>query len=143
MYNFEEHGPSFVYSRRPLTGAPFSPHMPGVPPMTELQAEALDIVHFTAEKHQLCIKLERGDIQIFNNLAMFHARKGFVDDGSQKRHFLRLWLKNERLAWKRPEALMAQAAELYEKSSFRGNAKWDINKAPTVPRVITRHMACS
>ncbi|UPK97195.1 hypothetical protein LCI18_008130 [Fusarium solani-melongenae] len=53
------HGPGFVYSRRPLTGAWFSPHYPGVPAMTEEYAEALDMVHFTAEKHALEVRLQR------------------------------------------------------------------------------------
>lgn len=79
LYNFEKHGPGFCYSRRPLTGAPFSPHRPDVPAMTEEQAEAIDAVHFTDVKHQLAINLRPGDIEIFNNMALFHARKGFVD----------------------------------------------------------------
>ena len=64
-----------------MTGAPFSPHHPDVPTMSEEQAEALDAVHFIAQKHQLKIALQPGDIEIFNNLALFHARDGFVDSG--------------------------------------------------------------
>jgi hypothetical protein len=111
--------------------------------MTEIQAEALDMVHFTAAKHQLQIKLQPGDIEIFNNMALFHARNGFVDDPAHRRHAIRLWLKNEKMAWKRPEALQSQARELYDKDSFRANARWDVDRAPMVPRVITRHMTCS
>lgn len=111
--------------------------------MTEIQAEALDMVHFTAQKHKLSIKIERGDIEIFNNMAMFHAREGFVDDGSQKRHFIRLWLKNAKLAWKTPEGLQSQTSELYNKSGLDSFPRWDITRAPFVPRVITRHMQCS
>src|SRR5579862_2839977 len=92
-----EHGPSFCYSRRPITGSPSSPRSPGAPPMTERQAEALDMVHFTAEEHALSMELQRGDIQLINNLATFHARDAFVDDlvpGGHQRHALRLWLRN-------------------------------------------------
>lgn len=32
--------------------------------MTEVQAEALDMVHFTAKAHAVTVKLERGDIEI-------------------------------------------------------------------------------
>lgn len=48
VHNFPSHGSGFVYSHRPLAGAWFSPYMPGVPAMTDVQAEALDTVHFTA-----------------------------------------------------------------------------------------------
>jgi hypothetical protein len=111
--------------------------------MTEIQAEALDMVHFTAKKHQISIKLQKGDIEIFNNLALFHGREGFVDDQEHKRHFLRLWLKNEEMAWETPETLRSQTAELYEKKGLDASPKWDVDHAPPVPRVITRHMRCS
>ena len=143
LHNFEGHGPGFSYSRRPLTGAPFSPHSPGVPPMTEVQAEALDMVHFTASAHQLAIKLERGDIEIFNNFAMFHARNGFVDDRSTARHMVRLWLKSKKFAWPTPEALVQTSEELYGTNKLRATGKWDVHRAPPINRVLTEKMSCS
>ncbi|AEO63019.1 uncharacterized protein THITE_2141213 [Thermothielavioides terrestris NRRL 8126] len=165
LFNFEKHGPGFCYSRRPLTGAPFSPHHPQVPAMTEEQAEAIDAVHFTAVKHQLTIKLEPGDIEIFNNLALMHARNAFVDSDQPeardvivgdshetrrrslngKRHMLRLWLRSadDKLVWKTPKALEANSFEIYGDSEARKLAKWDVHRAPPINRVLTKHFKCS
>ncbi|KAL4780651.1 hypothetical protein BJX76DRAFT_360635 [Aspergillus varians] len=137
---FGPSGPSFSFSRRPLTGAPSCPHTPGIPPMTEEQAEALDTVHFTAQKHQLCIPLQRGDIQILNNLALFHARRGFVDDDVRKRHLLRLWLRNEEMAWEIPAVLVGQAREVYGREGLDAEPKWDVNQTPPAGM---HHMRCS
>ena len=111
--------------------------------MTEVQAEALDMVHFTAKAHQLSIKLERGDIEIFNNFAMFHARNGFVDDRSSTRHMVRLWLKSKNFAWPTPEPLIQTSKELYGASELRATGKWDVHRAPPINRVLTEKMACS
>jgi len=111
--------------------------------MSEVQAEALDMVQFTAAEHQLAVKLERGDIEFVNNFALFHSRRGFEDGVSQKRHYIRLWLRNNQLAWDLPEELQQQSFELYDESSFRRNGKWDIEKAPFVPKVLEAHMDCS
>lgn len=143
LHNFNMHGPGFSYSRRPLTGAPFSPHSPGVPAMTEVQAEALDMVHFTAKAHQLAIKLERGDMEIFNNFAMFHARNGFVDDGSSTRHMVRLWLKSRQFAWDTPKALEETSWDIYGNTEHRAIGKWDVHRAPPINRVLTKKMGCS
>ncbi|KAF5243817.1 hypothetical protein FANTH_8011 [Fusarium anthophilum] len=123
--DFEGHGPGFCYSRRPLTGAPFSPHRPDVPAMTEEQAEAIDTVHFTAVKHQLIIKLKPGDIEVFNHMALFHARNG-SKIGSRTlapRHAL---LADDNLAWKTPEALLHNHNQIYGNSEARKIGRWDV-----------------
>lgn len=51
-----------------------------IPPITEAQAEALDTIHFLAEKFALRLNFQKGDIQYINNLSIFHARDGFRDD---------------------------------------------------------------
>lgn len=48
-----------------------------MPPITEAQAEALDALHFLAEKHALSLSFKKGDVQYVNNLSIFHARDGF------------------------------------------------------------------
>jgi hypothetical protein len=71
--------------------------------MTEAQAEALDAIHFTAAKHALAIKLQRGDVTFMNNLGIFHAREAFKDNEDSGRHIIRMWLRNKGLAWKTPD----------------------------------------
>jgi len=61
-----QHGPGFCFSRQPITGSRTSPRGSGMPPMTEVQAEALDMVHFTAVEHCVSVKLQKGDMQLVN-----------------------------------------------------------------------------
>ena len=99
----------FAFSRRILTGSKVSPRSPGIPAMTHAQADALDAVHFSAEKHCIVLDSKRGDMMFWNNTALVHARQGFADGGpeNQRRHLLRLWLRDEALAWATPEPLKA------------------------------------
>lgn len=71
-------------------------------------------MHFTANDHALEIQLEKGDIQFSNNLALFHAREAFKDGAdSQKRHLVRMWLRNDNLAWETPKELEEPWKEIY------------------------------
>jgi len=141
-----------------------------VPAMTEIQAEALDMVHFTAAKHALTMRLQRGDIQLLNNLAVMHARSAFVDgseriDGGvpatensgatddaaaavewqvRRRHMIRLWLRNEEMAWETPEALRSVWEQKYGPLSERvRNAKWAVVPELSRRRVIRKVDSCS
>ena len=67
------------YSRRNLTGYLDCKRSSKIPALTEAQAEALDALHYTAEKYNLGIDFQKGDIQYINNLSIFHARDGYVD----------------------------------------------------------------
>ncbi|KAK0714703.1 hypothetical protein B0H67DRAFT_489444 [Lasiosphaeris hirsuta] len=143
MHLFGPHGPGFQFSRRPLTGAHFSPHHPDVPAMTEAQAEALDMVYFLAKEHAVEIALRKGDIQIFNNFAMLHARSSFTDDATARRHMLRLWLRNEDLRWPTPRPLERLSWECYGDNAYRQNAIWDIERSPPELRVKHRRASCA
>ncbi|KAF1986479.1 Clavaminate synthase-like protein [Aulographum hederae CBS 113979] len=143
LFSFEEHGPGFCFSRRPITGSPTSPRSPGVPPMTEVQAEALDMVHFLAKKYSLTMRLQRGDIQLINNLAIFHSRSGFRDSQTQTRHIMRLWLRNEELAWKTPDGLKKTWFEKYGDSDRRKIARWNILPGAKRERILFRSDSCS
>ncbi|KAF9522696.1 hypothetical protein CPB83DRAFT_864089 [Crepidotus variabilis] len=101
------------YARRLFTGFLGLPRSATTPPITEAQAEALDTIHFLAEKYALSLDFRKGDIQYINNLSIFHARDGFRDEGVNTRHLLRLWLRNEDLAWKIPADLEPKWKELY------------------------------
>ena len=52
----------------------------------------------------------------FNNLSMMHARDAFVDNDAmgQKRHLLRLILRNEEMAYTLPEPLEETWKALYK-----------------------------
>lgn len=93
------------YARRYFTGFLGLPRSKNIPPITEAHAEALDALHFLAEKYSLGLNFQKGDIQYINNLSIFHARDGFKDDGERTRHLLRFWLRNDELGWTIPAPL--------------------------------------
>ena len=68
------------YARRYFTGFKAQPRSKDIPPITEAQAEALDALHFLAEKHRAALDFQKGDVQYVNNLSIFHARNGFRDE---------------------------------------------------------------
>ncbi|KAL2062016.1 hypothetical protein VTL71DRAFT_6282 [Oculimacula yallundae] len=102
------------YARRGFTGFLNLPRTPGIPPITEAQAEALDALHFLAEKFSLTLDFQKGDVQYVNNLSIFHARDGFTDEPGKERHLLRLWLRDPELAWETPEQLKPRWDNLYK-----------------------------
>ncbi|CAK3972351.1 Taurine hydroxylase SAT17 [Lecanosticta acicola] len=111
------------YARRTFTGYWGLPRSSNIPPITEAQAEALDALHFLAEKNAVSLDFRKGDIQFVNNLSIFHARDAFTDTPEQQRHLIRLWLRDPENAWKTPAALEARWDHVYsgvepEKSVF-------------------------
>lgn len=102
------------YARRAFVGYWSLPRTSTIPAITEAQAEALDALHFTAEKHALALQFRAGDIQFVNNLSVFHARLGFRDSETKKRHLVRLWLRDEENAWQTPEELKGRWARVYD-----------------------------
>ncbi|OLN86551.1 hypothetical protein CCHL11_08527 [Colletotrichum chlorophyti] len=101
------------YARRVFTGYWGLPRSSDIPPITEAQAEALDALHFAAEKYAASLDFHQGDIQYANNLSIFHARGGFVDSEEKQRHLIRLWLRDPEHAWKTPEALQERWDRVY------------------------------
>ncbi|KAF9463720.1 hypothetical protein BDZ94DRAFT_1321661 [Collybia nuda] len=93
------------YSRRQFTGFGDQGRNSDIPPITEAQAEALDTVHFLAEKYSLGLNFQKGDIQYINSMGLLHAREAFRDDEKHTRHLIRLWLRRDDLAWKTPGPL--------------------------------------
>lgn len=125
------------FSRRLLTGHPREGRTPGIPGLTEAQAEALDACHFIGRKHEIRTTMQRGDMRFINNMSILHCREDFTDDVAQgvKRHLVRLWLSNEEMLWKLPEELrLAWARVFYDQE--RGE-HWDF-EPPRKNGVILR-----
>jgi len=70
--------------------------LPGVPPFTRAQEEAIALYRSTVEECALDIDFQPGDIQFLNNFVMLHTRRAYEDwpEPSRKRHLLRLWLSD-------------------------------------------------
>lgn len=77
---FEDGKIILQYSRRHFTGYLSQKRNPNIPPITEAQAEALDAIHYLAEKHSLALNFQKGDIQYINSLGLVHSRDAFRDD---------------------------------------------------------------
>ncbi|KAF1846002.1 Clavaminate synthase-like protein [Cucurbitaria berberidis CBS 394.84] len=101
------------YARRTFTGFQGLPRSANIPPITEAQAEALDTLHFLAEKYALGLEFKQGDVQFVNNLSVFHARDGFTNTAEKQRHLVRLWLRDPENAWKTPEILQERWDKVY------------------------------
>ncbi|KAJ6497163.1 hypothetical protein C8R47DRAFT_972802 [Mycena vitilis] len=112
LYNEDGHI-VIQYSRRHFTGYGEQVRSPNIPPISEAQAEALDMLHFLAEKYSLGLNFQKGDIQYINSMGLLHARDAFTDDEKHTRHLVRLWLRNDELAWKTPKPLEASWQKLY------------------------------
>lgn len=68
--------------------------LPGVPPFTPAQREAMAMYRDLVEDCAVDIDFRRGDIQFLNNFVMLHTRREYEDwpEPERKRHLWRLWL---------------------------------------------------
>jgi len=117
------------YARRYFTGFLAQPRSANIPPISEAQAEALDTLHFLAEKHAASLDFQKGDVQYVNNLSIFHARNGFEDEVGKERHLLRLWLRDPEYAWETPKPLHGRWDKVFK------DVKEEEQVFPLEPRV--------
>ena len=73
--------------------------LPGAPPLTDAQLEALRLVEQVSEELEFSMDFEPGDVQLLNNGLVAHTRTSFVDwpEPGRRRHLLRLWLQIPRM----------------------------------------------
>ena len=71
--------------------------LPGVPPFTDAQIEAMALFQSMAPDCAATIEFEPGDIQLLHNHVILHTRTAYEDwpEPERKRHLLRLWLKDD------------------------------------------------
>lgn len=80
-------------------------HDNSIPSLTPEQEEALAILQSAAEKHQIQLETQPGDIVFINNLGLLHAREAYSDSATSSRHLVRLWLRNTELGWAIPPSM--------------------------------------
>ena len=70
--------------------------LPGVPPFTQAQKDAIALYRTTVEACAVDMDFRPGDIQFLNNFVTLHTRREFEDwpETDRKRHLLRLWLSD-------------------------------------------------
>ncbi len=68
--------------------------LPGVPPLSSAQQEAIAFYRQTVHACAVDIGFEPGDIQFLNNFVTLHTRREYTDwpEPDRRRHLLRLWL---------------------------------------------------
>jgi len=68
--------------------------IPGVPPLTQAQTDAMDLLHEIGEEICLQAPFETGDMQFLTQHVTYHGRTAFTDDPAQgaRRVLLRIWL---------------------------------------------------
>lgn len=99
------------------------------PNLTPRQIEALDAVETIAKATQMEIQTRPGDIHFINNLAILHRREGFVNGQapSEKRHLVRMRVRNDKLGWSLPEELKREWYDAFEKPADR---VWHLEPMP-------------
>ncbi|KAK3343385.1 hypothetical protein B0T25DRAFT_463630 [Lasiosphaeria hispida] len=120
------------FSRRCLVGhATTGPRTPGIPGLTEAQAEALDALHAIGRRHELRTSMQAGDIRFVNNMGLMHRRNTYQDDEprdggglDQRRHLLRLWLHNPNACWSLPPPLRLAWERIFRDPERDGH--WDL-----------------
>lgn len=137
------HDQKFIlsFSRRLLVGhEPFDTRTPGIPGLTEAQAEAMDMVHFVAKKHEINPRIERGDLRFINNMAVLHRREAFENSAGNARHLIRIWLNNEQMCWKLPRALQLSWARIFE--DHERQEYWDLEPPRNEGKVLRVAGSC-
>ncbi|KAJ4313578.1 hypothetical protein N0V84_009335 [Fusarium piperis] len=99
------------------------------PKPTAKQVEALDLVQQLAEKYQLSLEMEPGDVAFINNLGILHAREEFSDTPENTRYLVRMWLKNMDKAWRLPRTLKRGNDRTYDETA---EEIWNVLPAPRV-----------
>ncbi|CAJ2500746.1 Uu.00g035990.m01.CDS01 [Anthostomella pinea] len=129
------------FSRRLLVGSDAFPRSAGIPSLSLVQSEALEAVNTAAEKNQVRIKMEAGDLRFINNLAMLHARDSFENDDKCQRHLVRLWLRDPENSWRIPLPLHDDWARVYG-NQVTMEGKWPVGLHLTREQVVDRQASC-
>ncbi|KAJ5611892.1 Clavaminate synthase-like protein [Penicillium herquei] len=95
----------FRFSRYPITGWQRSRN-PNIPQPNKALREAADAIQFIAMKNSIKLPVEKGDLLLVNDMALFHAREGF-DDGDipLKRHLIKMYFRDPNQGWNIPPSI--------------------------------------
>ncbi|KAF3920647.1 hypothetical protein ABW21_db0205870 [Orbilia brochopaga] len=104
-------------SPRLLSGSIIHPRAANIPALTSAQQFALTAIESAAKEFSITTTLAAGDIVFLNNLTVMHSRTAYQDSldlpATSHRHLMRLFLRNEELAWPTPRALRLDWARVF------------------------------
>lgn len=100
----------------PATASGSRPDEPAMPSLTGRQQQALETLSRLARRHAIEMQTQPGDILLFNNYALLHARAAYQDgvggdtdqnaqNSGPRRHLVRLWLRNPAHSWSIPDSM--------------------------------------
>ncbi|GKT48341.1 TBC domain-containing protein C1778.09 [Colletotrichum spaethianum] len=117
------------FGRTPLMGNSTHPRPAHFPSLTPRQVEALDAFEAVAKATQMEIQTRAGDIHFINNLAILHRREAFTNGQGpdEKRHLVRMRVRNEKLGWSIPAELQREWFDAFEKPADR---VWHLEPMP-------------
>ena len=118
----------FNFVREPLTGFDDKCHYKSLSMLSSKQREALDFVETLAQKNQLVLSMQEGDLTFINNFGILHSREAFEDDVTHTRHLVRMWLKNDNSAWKLPGPLEDGNKRVFHNE--HSTEKWNVLPSP-------------
>jgi hypothetical protein len=123
-------------SRYPFTGFGAFVRNPALPPITHVQIEALNALHFLAEQNSITLENHKGDILYLNNMSCLHGREPLkVEENAETgaemspRHRMRFFLRDPKRAWKLPASVERVWEDIYG-SNFahgRNDEVWETN----------------
>jgi hypothetical protein len=118
------------FVRHAITGHIDDPRASELPNAKPEQLEALDFIEEVALQHALILDMQPGDLTYVNNWAICHSRLPFQNDDKNTRHLVRMWLKNESLAWNVPPELKARNDFTFYNQDI--SPRWNISPQPRV-----------
>ena len=123
-----------IYGIRPFLGTPGYPRNSELGPLPQHQEEALDVVGKIADELALKFHFQTGDIQYSNNLSMLHAREEFTraTDDNNRRHLLRIVLRDDEYGWNMPDALRPVMQNMFEHEPDEERFPWSPEPLPYV-----------
>ncbi len=129
MVFFHESKLIMNFGRTALVGNATHPRPGHLPAITARQLEALDAIETIARATQLEIQTRAGDMHFINNLAVLHRRESFTDGtgAGEKRHLVRMRLRNSTLGWDIPAELKREWCEAFETKAPRA---WHVDPMP-------------
>ncbi|RVD83555.1 uncharacterized protein DFL_007939 [Arthrobotrys flagrans] len=118
-------------SPRQLSGSKVHPRPTSIPPLTSRQRHALTLLESLSQKFSITHTLSRGSFVFLNNLSILHNRTAYFNDPEvpveKHRHLIRLFLRNEDLAWKTPRELWLDWGRVF--GEFEGvGERWVVDK---------------
>ncbi|KAF3083063.1 hypothetical protein TWF594_011417 [Orbilia oligospora] len=118
-------------SPRQLSGSKVHPRPSGIPALTPRQQSALTLLESLCQKFSITHTLSRGSFVFLNNLSVLHNRGPYFDDPEipveKHRHLIRMFLRNEELAWTTPKELWLDWGRVF--GEFDGvEERWVVDK---------------